>query len=203
MLQVSVLLHKRPSLAMHNVRTTNHMATMISLEESRNSVTLDLYSPDDFIDWKRIEERIQQLRPAVDALQSAIPAHQSGSKKKLIEVIKNPAQHLAIRAMQDLFHTNEHRLYHWVQDRRVPPDNNLAERDLRPTVIARKVSFGSSSDAGSKTRSILMSVLHTLNKRREDQSLESIFKNLLDQIAKNPIVQIAFLFPLPKSIPRN
>jgi transposase len=124
-------------------------------------------------------------------------------QKKIMEVNKNPAQHLAIRAMQDLFHTNEHRFYHWVQDRRVPPDNNLAERDLRPTVIARKVSFGSSSDAGSKTRSVLMSVLHTLNKRRAGQSLESIFKNLLDEIAKNPKVQIASLFPLPKFIPRN
>jgi transposase len=124
-------------------------------------------------------------------------------QKKMMEVNKSPTQHLAIRAMQDLFNINEHRLYHWVQDRRVPPDNNLAERDLRPTVIARKVSFGSSSDAGSKTRSVLMSVLHTLNKRRADQSLESIFKNLLDELAKNPTVQIASLFPLPKSIPRN
>jgi transposase len=124
-------------------------------------------------------------------------------QKKIIEVMKSPAQHLAIRAMQDLFHLNEQRLYHWVQDRRVPPDNNLAERDLRPTVIARKVSFGSSSDAGSRTRSVLMSVLHTLNKRRADQPLESAFKNLLDEIAKNPAVQVASLFPLPKSIPRN
>jgi len=101
------------------------------------------------------------------------------------------------------FHINEHRLYHWVQNRRVPPDNNLAERDLRPTVIARKVSFGSSSDAGSKTRSVLMSVLYTLNKRRGDQSLESIFKNLLDEIAKNLKVQIASLVPQPKSLPRK
>jgi len=124
-------------------------------------------------------------------------------QKKIMEVHQSPAQHLAIRAMQDLFNINGHRLYHWVQDRRVPPDNNLAERDLRPTVIARKVSFGSSSDAGSKTRSVLMSVLHTLNKRRGDQSLESIFKTLLDQLAKHPKVQIASLFPLPKSIPRN
>jgi hypothetical protein len=124
-------------------------------------------------------------------------------QKKIMEVNKSPVQHLALRTMQDLFHTNDHRLYHWVQDRRVPPDNNLAERDLRPTVIARKVSFGSSSDAGSKTRSVLMSILHTLNKRRSDQSLESIFKNLLDQLAKNPKVHIASLFPLPKSIPRN
>jgi len=124
-------------------------------------------------------------------------------QKKIMEVNKSPVQHLALQAMQDLFHTNEHRLYHWVQDRRVPPDNNLAERDLRPTVIARKVSFGSSSDAGSRTRSVLMSILHTLNKRRADQSLESIFKSLLDELAKNPNVQIASLFPLPKSIPRN
>ena len=124
-------------------------------------------------------------------------------QKKIMEVNKSSAQHLAIRAMQDLFNINEHRLYHWVEDRRVPPDNNLAERDLRPTVIARKVSFGSSSDAGSKTRSILMSVLHTLNKRRGDRSLESIFKTLLDELARNPNVQIASLFPLPKSIPRN
>ena len=122
-------------------------------------------------------------------------------QQKILEVTQRPAQHLAIRAMQDLFHTQEPRLYPWVQDRRVPPDNNLAERDLRPTVIARKVSFGSSSDGGAKTRSILMSMLHTLNKRRGDLSLESIFKNLLDEIAKNPKVQIASLFPEPKSNP--
>ena len=122
-------------------------------------------------------------------------------KKKIMEVNKAPAHHLAIRTMQDLFNTNEHRLYHWVRDRRVPPDNNLAERDLRPTVIARKVSFGSSSDAGAKTRSVLMSVLHTLNKRRGDQSLESTFKNLLDQLAKNPKTPLVSLFPQPKSNP--
>ena len=57
--------------------------------------------------------------------------------------------------------------------------------------------------AGSKTRSILMSALQTLNKRRGNQSLESIFKNLLGEIVKNPTLQIASLFPLPKSVPRN
>jgi transposase len=122
-------------------------------------------------------------------------------QQKIMEVTKSPAQHLAIGTMQDLFNTNEHRLYHWVQDRRVSPDNNLAERDLRPTVIARKVSFGSGSDAGAKTRSILMSVLHTLNKRRGDQPLESIFKNLLDEIAKNPKTPITSVFPKPKPNP--
>jgi len=39
-----------------------------------------------------------------------------------------------------------------------------------------------------------MPVLHTLNKRQRDQSLASIFKDLLDELADNPKVQIASLF---------
>jgi transposase len=107
-------------------------------------------------------------------------------KKKIMAVSRSPAHHLGIRGVQDIFMTHEERLFHWVEDRRVPADNNRAERDLRPTVIARKVSFGSSSDAGAQTRSVLMSVLHTLNKRRGKQPLESVFKEILDEIVKNP-----------------
>jgi transposase len=111
-------------------------------------------------------------------------------KTKIVAVCRSPAHHLGIRAVQDIFTDHEDRLFHWVTDRRVPAHNNRAERDLRPTVIARKVSFGSSSDAGAETRSILMSVLHTLNKRRGSQSLESVFKELLDEIAKSPDVDL-------------
>jgi len=41
----------------------------------------------------------------------------------------------------------------------IPAENNRAERALRPLVIARKVSFGSQSEAGAGTREILMTVL--------------------------------------------
>jgi transposase len=120
-------------------------------------------------------------------------------KEKIMAVCRSPAHHLGIRALQDIFTIHEDRLFHWVTDRRVPADNNRAERDLRPTVIARKVSFGSSSDAGAETRSVLMSVLHTLNKRRVEQSLESVFKEILDEIAKNPEIDLIplVLRPLP------
>jgi hypothetical protein len=122
-----------------------------------------------------------------------------GLKEKIMAVSRSPAHHLGIRAVQDIFTTHENRLFHWAADRRVPADNNRAERDLRPTVIARKVSFGSSSDAGAETRSVLMSVLHTLNKRRGEQSLESVFKEILDQLAKNPEIDLIplVLRPLP------
>ncbi len=73
-------------------------------------------------------------------------------------------------------------MYHWAGDRTIPADNNLAERELRPLVIARKVSFGSQSDAGARTREILMTVLHTLKKRTPD--VTTAFKSALDKLAE-------------------
>jgi transposase len=97
--------------------------------------------------------------------------------------MESPARHMAIRRVQDIFTENEARLYHWTRNRNVPPENNLAERDLRPTVIARKVSFGSQSDGGASTRGVLMTVLHTLKKRDADVTVR--LKNTLDQLAKD------------------
>jgi transposase len=112
-------------------------------------------------------------------------------KKQIIEVNEKPAQHLGIRRIQDIFLENEDRLYHWVGERRVPAENNRAERELRPTVIARKVSFGSQSDAGAKTREILMSLMQSLRKRVENprQSL----KEMLDRVAGDKEVNAAKL----------
>jgi transposase len=65
----------------------------------------------------------------------------------------------------------------------VPADNNLAERDLRPSVIARKVSFGSVTDNGAKTRSTLTTLVSTFKKQGADPA-ERI-KDVPDQLAKN------------------
>jgi len=62
-------------------------------------------------------------------------------------------------------------------------------------VIARKVSFGSQSDAGAKTRGILMSVLVTLKKRGFDVTTR--LKEVLDEIARNPTQN-----PFPLLFPR-
>ena len=105
-------------------------------------------------------------------------------KQQIVDLVEQPAHHLGVRQMQELFRDNAHRLYHWVENRAVPADNNQAERQLRPTVIARKVSFGSQSDAGAKTREVLMSVVHTLVKRVSDP--EAHFQSVLDKLAADP-----------------
>jgi transposase len=115
-------------------------------------------------------------------------------RQAIVSVSEQPAQHLGIRHIQDIFRDHADRLYHWADNRNVPAENNRSERELRPTVIARKVSFGSQSEAGAKTREILMSVLYTLKKRHAHP--EDHFKTVLDQLAGN-IVQdpLPLLFP--------
>ncbi len=75
-------------------------------------------------------------------------AKAADGKAQILDAVNSPARHFGIQRIQNIFGENNTRMYHWAHDRRVPADSNLAERDLRPTVIARKTSFGSQSDAG-------------------------------------------------------
>ena len=111
-----------------------------------------------------------------------------------IEVcITAKARHPGIQRIQNIFRENAHRLYHWAKDRTIPAENNLAERALRPLVIARKISFGSQSEKGLRTREILMSILGTLAKRA-DHAVDA-FTRLLDAVADNPALDLEdFLF---------
>ena len=49
----------------------------------------------------------------------------------------------------------------FLDDPRVPPTNNLAERALRPLVILRKLTFGHRSRAGAERMAVLMTVKET------------------------------------------
>lgn len=121
-------------------------------------------------------------------------------KDQLVHLVNRPARHFGVQRIQNIFRNNENRVYHWADDRRVPADNNLAERDLRPTVIARKTSFGSQSDAGAHTRGTLMTVLHTLRKQGHDPTER--FKTILDTLA-NDASQDPFPLLFPRSPPRH
>ncbi|MBE3115591.1 IS66 family transposase [Candidatus Bathyarchaeota archaeon] len=119
-------------------------------------------------------------------------------KDAIIEITSRQGRHPAIWKIQDIFREKRERLFHWADDRSVPADNNLAERELRPLVIARKISFGSQSVAGAATREILMTVLHTLKKRTPD--VTTAFKSALDKLAEHTDLDLAMsLFNLNSS----
>jgi transposase len=96
----------------------------------------------------------------------------------------NGAQHMGIRRIQDIFRVHEARLFHWSFNRAIPAENNLAERDLRPSVVARKVSYGSVTDAGAQVRSTLTTVVTTLKKQGYEVSRQ--LKHALDVLARIP-----------------
>lgn len=116
-------------------------------------------------------------------------------KKEIKDLVAEQHKHLAIQNIQTLFHRKRHRLYHWVKHRNVPPENNRAERELRPTVIARKVSFGSQSEAGAKTRGNIMSLIYTARKRLKGKPTQIWLKEALDQMARTPSKNIYSLLP--------
>jgi transposase len=113
----------------------------------------------------------------------------TNTKEEIIKIMNSEANHLGIQHIQNIFRENSHRLYHWANNRDVPADNNFAERELRPLVLARKVSFGSHSDAGAKTRETLMTVLKTL-KLRTNNDVRIAFAHFLNQYAENPCIEL-------------
>lgn len=72
----------------------------------------------------------------------------------------HPCQALAKRLLR-----HEDELFQFVLVPDLSADNNLAERAIRPLVVIRKVSGGSRSAAGTKTRMALSSFFHTWHAR--------------------------------------
>lgn len=64
----------------------------------------------------------------------------------------------------------------FLDDPRVPPTNNLAERALRPLVVLRKITFGSRSDAGATRMAKIMTIGETA--RRHGHRASDIFFEL-------------------------
>ena len=63
------------------------------------------------------------------------------------------------------WHHDRGNLLRFLDDPRIEPTNNRAERMLRPAVIARKVSQCSKTEGGAMAHAMFMSVLETLRKR--------------------------------------
>ena len=100
----------------------------------------------------------------------------------------------AVAGYFDLFRKKRHRLFQWVAHPEVPAENNLAERRLRPLVIARKLSFGSQSTDGLRIRETLLTVMDTLRLRWDDPVGKLM--EAFEAIAANPEADVTdILFP--------
>jgi hypothetical protein len=78
---------------------------------------------------------------------------------------------------QRVMHKDYDKLFTFLRVKGVEPTNNLSERSLRFLVIMRKICFGTRSEAGSKSHSVLPSLLQTA--RRQGKDTLQFLKTLL------------------------
>jgi len=76
----------------------------------------------------------------------------------------------------------------FVDDPRVPPTNNLAERALRPLVVLRKLTFGHRSRDGGERMAQLMTVAETA--RRHGHRASQVFYELYTQPASRVLPRL-------------
>ena len=82
-------------------------------------------------------------------------------RERLLQLIAFPVSREKAVTLQKRILKHQHEWLVFLNDPRVPPTNNEAERALRPLVVLRKITFGHRSDAGAVRMARLMTVAET------------------------------------------
>lgn len=113
---------------------------------------------DDAQRW--VSEHPQPTREAREQQYVALTARAHALGLAYAGAKKHPCQALAKRLLR-----HEDELFQFVLVDGLSADNNLAERSIRPLVVIRKISGGSHSPEGTKTRMALASLFETWQAR--------------------------------------
>jgi hypothetical protein len=84
---------------------------------------------------------------------------------RLAELLSGPWEQRHARRLVKRLRRHASELFTFLDHADVPFDNNHAERQIRPAVIARKNSYANGSEDGAETQAVLMSVFRTLKQR--------------------------------------
>jgi transposase len=107
------------------------------------------------------------------------------------------ASHLTARKLPDAdnqrllngfgWHHERGNLLRFLQDPWVPPTNNQGERELRPSVIARKVSHCSKNQRGANAHACLASLCRTLRRRDPSAAVENLARVFRGELHLSPM----------------
>ena len=122
-------------------------------------------------------------------------------RDELLAIARSPVKDGRLKGYFDLIVNRRDRFFQWVCNPEVEAENNLAERRLRPLVIARKVCFGSQSEKGLMTRETLMTIIDTLSLRCDDPVAK--LSQVLDAIGCSKKTNVSELLWGPKTQPAN
>ena len=91
-------------------------------------------------------------------------------ERQLKSFTGRPLDYAPAETLRDRIMNKDHdKLFTFLRLPEVEPTNNHAERSLRPLVIMRKICFGTRSEAGSLSHSVLTSLLETARRQGKDR----------------------------------
>ena len=130
-------------------------------------------------DLKILLTAAMALKKAQPWLPAAAAAHARRSLEDNAEKMLGPPRKDPVEeAIANRLRKQQDHLFTFLDHPRVDATNNLAERQLRPAVIARKLSCGNRTEAGARTWEILASLAATAT-----QSGQS-FRDIVNQAAR-------------------
>ena len=158
--------------AAYNLIPGYHQRCWVHLLRDLHALKEEHPARDDVVHWA---QQVRQLYDDGQAWLAAHPAPSDAERAQQYQALHHRNVQLGQQHAQDQAHPcgalakrllrHQDELFLFVRLPAVPADNNLAERSLRPLVIARKISGGTRSDAGTQTRLTLASLLATWQAR--------------------------------------
>ena len=92
---------------------------------------------------------------------STLAAYAAKAERRLDALLGQPAAHPAGKILQRQIKAWRTKFFVFLADRDVPPTNNVSEREIRPSVVFRKVTNGFRSDWGAQVHAGYRSVTGT------------------------------------------
>lgn len=127
----------------------------------------------DHLRWAiKVGRRRDQLKD------STLAAYAAKADNMLDRLVARPVAHPAGRVLLKQIKARRGKFFVFLKNRDVPATNNISEREIRPSVVFRKVTNGFRSDWGAQIHAGYRSVTGTA--RLSDQSALSAIRDLVD-----------------------
>ena len=103
--------------------------------------------------WNEYREATRVFKDLVKEKERATP--------RIVELLLSPIKHRDTQRVRNRIIKHNQELFVFLDKPSVEPTNNRAERQLRPMVIMRKLTFGNRSDLGALNLAMIMSIIQT------------------------------------------
>lgn len=125
---------------------------------------------EDVKQWVKRGCEFHRLRGLKQLSPEALAAEGSWLREELLRLENCPLEHDKAQTLQARLLRHHGEWLVFVDDARVPPTNNLAERKLRPLVVLRKITFGHRQESGGKRMARIMTIKETAKAHRHKAS---------------------------------